>query len=722
MNDDNPLFRTAADFVNNTSRHIFLTGKAGTGKTTFLKYIKENTPKKCVVVAPTGVAAINAGGVTMHSLFQLPLGPYVPVAQRFSDNGYTDKLKLFKNIRLSEEKRELLRDLELIIIDEVSMVRCDTLDAMDAILRYFRKRNDQPFGGVQVLYIGDLFQLPPVMPEQEWSVLREYYKSPFFFHSKVVEQAQPVYIALKKIYRQNEARFIELLNRVRNAEVNDSDIGILDSRYQVAPVSGENYITLTTHNYKADRINAEELKKLPGKLYEFKGTVEGDFPHKTLPTEVTLQLKKGAQVMFIRNDKSEEHKYFNGKIATVKMVTDDAIIVSFADSGDELLLEKETWDNIRYSYNQPEERIDEEKLGSFTQYPVRLAWAITIHKSQGLTFQHAIIDAGDSFAPGQVYVALSRCTSLDGLVLHSRILPGNISTNGEVLAFATREAVNEELSLLLQQEKIEYQNAQLTGTFDLQKLADVLRTYWQSIPARKLPNVAEALSYAKKMLNDVEEQQKIALKFQQQINILLKADEQEKLRERVVRAIEYFSGKLAEELLTPLDHHIAAVKNAPKVKKYLKQVRQLKLGVVNKMNAIQQVQYGEVVFNPSAVKISVPDEIVPQVSGKPEKGSSLSETLALFKSGLKVSEIASQRNLALSTIEGHLSLLVKSGEVAIHDFIEEDKVESILAVIRETQAASMQSVKQKLGDGVSYGEIRAVMNHLQFLEKQEVKE
>ena len=259
---ENPVLDMAIDFVNNTSRHIFLTGKAGTGKTTFLKFIRENTPKKCVVVAPTGVAAINAGGVTMHSFFQLPLGPYVPVATRFSANGYTDKNLLFKNIRLSEEKRELIRDLDLIIIDEVSMVRCDTLDAMDAILRHFRKRNNVPFGGVQLLYIGDLFQLPPVMPEQEWSVLQQYYGGPFFFHSKAVEQAKPVYIELKKVYRQTERRFIDLLNRIRNDETNSSDYEILNSRYRAPVKAGERYITLTTHNYKADRINMEGTSEI----------------------------------------------------------------------------------------------------------------------------------------------------------------------------------------------------------------------------------------------------------------------------------------------------------------------------------------------------------------------------------------------------------------------------------------------------------------------------
>jgi len=721
---DNPLFRTAADFVNNTSRHIFLTGKAGTGKTTFLKYIKENTHKKAVVVAPTGVAAINAGGVTMHSFFQLPFGPFVPVNQKYATDGFTDQYTLFKNIRISEEKRELFRDLELLIIDEVSMVRCDMLDATDAILRYFRKTPQIPFGGVQVLYIGDLFQLPPVMPEMQWSLLREYYTSPFFFHSKAVEQAPPVYIELKKIYRQSQQSFIDILNRIRNDQATQDDLGTLNARKAGEQQEDQKYITLTTHNHKADKINADELKKLGGKSFEFKGLVEGDFPEKTLPTDAVLQLKEGAQVMFIRNDKSEERRYYNGKIATVKKIDKEGIRVILADADEELLLEQETWSNIRYTYNQEDERIDEEKLGSFTQYPVRLAWAITIHKSQGLTFQHAIIDAGDSFAPGQVYVALSRCTSLEGLILRSRILPSSISTDPLVLDFAKREAGEDELDRVLQKEKVGFKNAQLTRIFDLQKLVDTFQNYLQYLPGKQLPDIKEAIANARSMIHQGEELQKIAVKFQQQIEVLLNEEQEEKLKDRVSKAIAYFSNSLTDDLLAPLDNHLATLKAAKKVRKYLKYVRQLRNAVARKINSIQRAQYGEVVFNPAAVEIAVSN---PDVRGgnmrqeKAEKGSSLRETLALLKTGMKPPEIAETRGLVLSTIEGHLALLVKSGEIDIHECMEEAKVENILTVIRSIQAESIQPVKQKLGDEYSYGEIRAVMNHLQFIESKDMK-
>jgi hypothetical protein len=720
---DNPLFSTAADFVNNTSRHIFLTGKAGTGKTTFLKYIRANTPKKSVVVAPTGVAAINAGGVTMHSFFQLPFGPFIPVMQRNTVDGSTDQYTLFKNIRISDEKRELFRDLELLIIDEVSMVRCDMLDATDAILRYFRKMPHTPFGGVQVLYIGDLFQLPPVMPDAQWSLLREYYSSPFFFDSKAVEQAAPVYIELKKIYRQSQQSFIDILNRIRNDQATTEDLETLNARNGASLQKGAKYITLTTHNHKADRINSDELERLPGKVVVFKGNVEGDFPEKALPTDPVLQLKEGAQVMFIRNDKSEERRYYNGKLATVISANNEGVRVVLEGSKEELLLEKETWDNIRYSYNQEKESIDEEKLGSFTQYPIRLAWAITIHKSQGLTFQHAIIDAGESFAPGQVYVALSRCTSLDGLVLHSRITPSSISTDPLVLDFARRESGEHALGQLLEKEKQDFRNLQLSQTFDFQKLIDACESFVGYVQGKQIPDPAGTTANARTMAQSAAALQEIALKFQDQLKSILASDTNERLQERVGKAIEYFSGHLAKELLEPLDHHILSLKGARKVKKYLKYVRQLRNSVARKINSVQKVQYGDVVFNAAAVEIATAQDDTSRgerKGQKPEKGSSLRETLALLKSGLKLSDIAEKRGLALSTIEAHVAQLITAGDVDIHECMKAEKVHNIVTVIKELQAEAMMPLKQKLGDDYSYGEIRAVINHLHFLERDKV--
>lgn len=715
--ESNPVFDTAVDFVNNTACHIFLTGKAGTGKTTFLKYIKEHTAKRSVVVAPTGVAAINAGGVTMHSFFQLPFGPYVPVTRTTHAEGVTDRQELFRNIRFSEEKRELLRDLELLIIDEVSMVRCDTLDAIDAILRHFRKRPNDVFGGVQVLYIGDLFQLPPVIPQSEWAVLKTYYTSEFFFHAKAIGQAQPIYIALKKIYRQNEQHFIDILNRVRNDEATARDLEVLNARYGATPVAGKNYITLTSHNHKADKINQQELAKLPGRLYEFQGTIEGDFPEKALPTDMTLQLKKGAQVMFIRNDTSEDRRYYNGKIVTVKEVNEESITVILND-GEELQLEKETWDNIRYSYNQVDDKIDEEKLGAFSQYPVRLAWAVTIHKSQGLTFEHAIIDAGESFAPGQVYVALSRCTSLDGMVLHSKIERHAISTHKEVLAFSAREHAAEELQETLRRERHIFLNQRLIETFDLQKLIEIADKHVTFTQGKKLSDVAGAIACARKVLDSIREQQAVALKFRSQLGALLEENDHNKLKERVSRAIDYFSKALTDGALQPLEAHIESLKGAAKVKKYLRQVRQVKLAVSRKINRIQSASHGDTIFN-TAPRLSVveAEEALRQKDPKREKGASLRDTLDLFKTGITLPEIAQKRGLALGTIESHIASLVGSGEISIGEVISESKLARIMTVLTEMPGSSLTPVKAKLGDGFSFGEIRAVMNHLELNQK-----
>ncbi len=724
--EDNPLFSTAADFVNNTSRHIFLTGKAGTGKTTFLKYIRSNTSKKAVVVAPTGVAAINAGGVTMHSFFQLPLGPFVPTIHRHDTGATTDQYTLFKNIRVSEEKRELFRDLELLIIDEVSMVRCDMLDATDAILRYFRKMPNTPFGGVQVLYIGDLFQLPPVMPDSQWSLLRQYYDSPFFFHARVVAEAPPVYIELKKIYRQSQQHFIDILNRIRNGIPTGSDLETLNGRRDDLDTKKEGqvrYITLTTHNHKADRINADELAKLPGRCVDLKGSIEGEFPEKNLPTDTVLQLKEGAQVMFIRNDKSEERRYYNGKLAMVKEVDEDSVRVVLAGSKEELLIEQERWDNIRYSYNREDERIDEEKLGSFTQYPLRLAWAITIHKSQGLTFEHAIIDAGESFAPGQVYVALSRCTSLEGLVLRSRITSSSIATDPLVLDFARRASGEDELARLLEKEKRDFQHQQLAQNFDLRKLEQSFAAYVQYIPGKKIPDVQGTTTMARQLVRALEDMQKVASKFQQQMTALLEAEEQEKLRERVGKAIAYFSDRLTNELLTVLDQHIESVRGAKQVKKYLKYVRQLRNALARYINRLQKLQHGEVVFNPDGVEVAMASADATEKKKRSEKakpGGTLMETLALLRQGMKPDEIARERSLAVGTIEGHMAQLIKNGSLEIHECMENDRVENIAKVIRAIDTESLQPVKQVLGDGYSYGEIRAVMNHLRYVAQEKL--
>jgi len=420
----NDIFDLAYRFITETQESIFLTGKAGTGKTTFLKYLREHSAKNMIVAAPTGVAAINAGGVTLHSLFQLPLHPFLPTE--------SNKLQLLQNIRYNKQRIRLLRKMELLVIDEISMVRCDVLDAIDAILKSVTRNHNTPFGGVQILFIGDLYQLPPVAKNDEWRILNDYYPSPFFFDSKAVKELQPLLIELNKIYRQKEESFVELLNKVRNNQMSRNDYDQLHNRFisGLQPATEEKFITLTSHNSQADNINQAKLQKLSTAAFTYQAKIEGEFPENIYPAEAQLMLKEGAQVMFIKNDVAEK-KYFNGKIGVVTKLSKEKIIVN--SDGNDIEVSEESWDNVRYTLNRSDEKLEQQVLGRFFQFPLRLAWAITIHKSQGLTFDKVMIDAASSFSSGQVYAALSRCTSLDGIVLLSRIPPTAIYINEQVV-------------------------------------------------------------------------------------------------------------------------------------------------------------------------------------------------------------------------------------------------------------------------------------------------
>ncbi len=432
LDKENVEFNSATEFVQQTDKLIYLTGKAGTGKTTFLKHIKNITEKNTVILAPSGVAAINAGGVTIHSFFQIPFGPFLPNDLRLNTNSFYD------TFRYRENKKQIIKNLELLIIDEISMVRCDMLDIIDRILKVTRN-NKLPFGGVQVILIGDTFQLPPVTKNNEWNILSQFYKTPFFFSSKVIEQNKPLYIELKKIYRQNEQEFIDLLNRVRVDKVNSNDFITLNSKYNPAfSANGSDYIILATHNKIVNQTNLTKLNQLETEIYTFEANVIKDFPDKIMPTDRFLKLKVGAQIMFIKNDIGDIKKYYNGKIGKIKELENNKIVVVF-DNEQEVEVERAEWENIKYTYNKEKKKIEEEIIGTFEQYPIRLAWAITVHKSQGLTFEKVIADLGSAFASGQVYVALSRCTSFSGLILKSQLHQNAIKTDIRVLEFAKNE-------------------------------------------------------------------------------------------------------------------------------------------------------------------------------------------------------------------------------------------------------------------------------------------
>ena len=432
--EKNQELRNAWDFVEHTGISIFLTGKAGTGKTTFLRTLKECSNKRNIIVAPTGVAAINAGGMTIHSFFQLPLSPFVPntnIKNRFD---------------YSKEKRKIMRTLDLLIIDEISMVRADVLDAIDSVLRRFREP-DKPFGGVQLLMIGDLQQLTPVVTPEEEELLRQYYDTPYFFGSKALRSISYVTIELNHVYRQQDATFITLLNNIREGKVSADDLQRLNERYDPTfqPKEGSDYIRLTTHNRMAESYNEDQLRKLPTKAYTFSAETDGNFPEYNYPTDFNLTLKTGAQVMFIRNDNNG--RYYNGRIGHITHVDNEKIYVLCPGEDEEFEVEVETWENTKYTLNEKTKQIEAEVQGTFRQYPLRLAWAITIHKSQGLTFEHAIIDAQASFASGQVYVALSRCKTLEGLVLASPIANTAIINDNRVSEYISHQTEEAEKSI-----------------------------------------------------------------------------------------------------------------------------------------------------------------------------------------------------------------------------------------------------------------------------------
>jgi hypothetical protein len=728
----NVIFQTAASFVNHTGKHLFLTGKAGTGKTTFLKYIREHSSKKMAIVAPTGVAAINAGGVTIHSLLQIPPGIYIPshagISQTFGGTVY-DKHMLLKQMRMSAEKKDLLRELDLLIIDEVSMVRADLLDAVDVVLRHVRKRPALPFGGVQVLYIGDLFQLPPVAVLQEWELLKNHYRSPFFFDAHVIQSAPPVYIELKKIYRQQDELFINILNNVRNNCCTDNDLNCLHAHYDPAfsPQDKERFIVLTTHNEKAAAINNAALRKLPDKLYQFKAETTGDFW--AYPADEALLLKKGAQVMFIKNDSGEFRRFYNGKIGTVHSIDEKEIQVTFPGETTILTLEKETWKNISYHYHKEKDKIEEEELGTFTQYPVRLAWAITIHKSQGLTFEKAIIDAGASFAAGQVYVALSRLTSLDGLVLKSRISRQCIQTDDTVLAFASTELSEDKLNEILEKEQRNYIHHSIIKAFSWEKIIELLEENLKEYEHRNLPDVEACVAWADELTERARSISKTTSKFQLQLEHLFQSAETSNYHqcsERILAACTFFIQELKDKLLTSLNDHIETMKIKKRTRKYVKHLAELtyrlerkKLELQNLMNVATSMRDSDNRLDPSATAEALHRPIVidakrneaQTLKAKIVKGETQRITLQLFRKGKSIEEIASARSLAYSTVEGHLAGFVSTGEIGVLEIVDKFKVDKISQLLNKNSAASASELKQQLGEEYSYGQIKAVMSH-----------
>lgn len=740
FDNSNSIFQAAASFINHTSKHVFLTGKAGTGKTTFLRYIKDHSFKKMVVVAPTGVAAINAGGVTIHSLFQLPPGTFLLSDQNIphnSDGLFHNHHTLFANIKMRAEKRDLLREIDLLVIDEISMVRADLLDAIDAVLRHFRKKPMVPFGGVQVLYIGDLFQLPPVVSNREWNVLKEHYRSPFFFDAKVIEETTPLYIELKKIYRQTDDHFIGILNNVRNNCCLQSDLEHLNNYFDphFETTAEKNFITLTTHNAKADSKNIEELRKLPGASHFFEAKVSGEFNIKSYPADEVLELKEGAQVMFIKNDTGDNRKYFNGKLGTVDSFEEDKIIISCPGETEKLELERETWKNIRYVLNKEENRVEEEELGTFSQFPLRLAWAITIHKSQGLTFRNAVIDAGESFAPGQVYVALSRLTSLDGLILKSKIPLSSINTDQRVLDFVGNELPEDELQDTLHTEQQNFSRQTIINGFNLSDVISKFQIHYEGYETRELPDIEKCILLFEDLIAAFQALNETANKFQIQLSGLFEnIDEPDftYICERVDAGIKYFTQEIDTRVIEPLQAHIKYASSLKRVKRYKKELEFL-VSLVNRkkqqfvsMKGILKALYQSngdtdiVSAMSSYFQPVVPtnEESIKNTRGKLVKGQTQKLSLGMFKEGKSIPEIAKQRELAVSTIESHLTSFLITGEIAITDLVKEQNLERIYDIIETNPSFTLTEIKSVLGDEFSWGEIRAAMESKRIMEEK----
>lgn len=810
--DTNKELELAKDFVNNTNRSIFLTGKAGTGKTTFLHNLKRDSLKRLVVVAPTGVAAINAKGVTIHSFFQLPFGPILPDAELGTSGGF--------NKKFSKTKIDIIKSMDLLIIDEISMVRADVLDAIDKTLRRYRTR-DKVFGGVQVLMIGDLQQLSPVIKDNEWQLLKPYYHTGFFFSSRAYQEANTITIELKHIYRQENPRFIEILNQIRTNTLSAAAAEELNKRFikDFIPDPKEGYIELTTHNNRAERANSAELAALKSNEKTYKAKIEGKFPEFSYPNSDAVKLKVGAQVMFIKNDSTPEKRYFNGKIGKVILLDRDEVVVSCPDDDFNIVTKPEVWENITYTVHSETKTIQEDKIGSFTQMPLRLAWAITIHKSQGLTFEKAIIDAQGAFAHGQTYVALSRCKSLEGLVLKSKIDSNQIINDAHVTSFNKTAEAQQPNETILQSAR---------ATFQLEGIHEVFNFYQFLFPINRLLDVfyknrgsitgrlEEPLTIVKDAIPNLL---KISNSFNSQLRHISEADVLPEMhtaiQERFIKAKAYFKSQTEQSIVASLntisyttdnkaiekeiEKHLDTLetlltikrsyfngfkdgfttheflelraksvflkKEAPKKAKstivdgtvnielfeLLRELRneiaaendlihyqiftqkalyeicevlpinKKELLEINGFGKVRVDKYGSQILEVIRAycdenNIETNDTLELQKPTEPKKkvkkGDSHKVSLHLFQTGKTIPEIAKERELAETTIFGHLSKFVVSGEVKVSDLISETHYKELLHLVPKQNYENLSDLKNKLDQKYSYSDIKLVLETL----------
>ncbi len=712
MNQEINIERDLAEkFILYTDRNVFLTGKAGTGKTTLLQEILEKTSKKTAVVAPTGVAAINAGGMTIHSMFQLPTKSFVPNNEIVDQDLFVNRINLAILQKIRKERKRLLQELELLIIDEISMVRADLLDAVDFTLRRMR-RNQEPFGGVQLLVIGDLYQLAPVVKDYVWPTLSKYYKSPFFFSSIAWQHSNALTFELNKIYRQQDQTFINILNNIRDGVKNTEDINRLNANFDHKFESSES-ITLTTHNRKADAINQTELNRLDTDKFELAAKIKGQFNESSYPTNEKIILKKGAQVMFLRNH--QDGIYYNGKIGTVQGRTDEGVKVFCKGDHETILVEPIEWKNTRYKLNEASGEIEPEDVGSFKQYPLKLAWAVTVHKSQGLTFDKAIVDLEDTFAPGQLYVALSRCRSLEGLTLSSMIQEKNIIVDQRVKEYYHQSTIPENAEELLLNSKQDFEDRRLRKAFDFSKLNDHLESWKEEVRAGDLPEKATILKMINALRNKGVEMQKIAFSFENQLQRLMLSEESnaENIIERCTKGIHYFTNEVHTLMITTMEDHRRAYKIKPRTRKYIREVEGIISHFWKYTETLYDLTYRDVKLHPEEPKFKRvvlfnPDN--KKNKPKREKGETQRITLEMWEEGKTVEEICKLRSLKLGTIQTHMSQWIKLGKVDIASFMDIEKVEAVWKMIQENPDKSSAELREIYPKSLEYSELTMVRN------------
>ena len=720
MKGNNEL-KTAWEFVEMTGRSVFLTGKAGTGKTTFLREVVENSSKRVVVVAPTGIAAINAGGVTIHSFFQLPLHPFIPGS------------KIESKFAFSKEKRSIIKTIDILVIDEISMVRSDLLDAVDSVLRRFRDRT-KPFGGVQLLMIGDLQQLTPVVTDEEADLLRQYYPTPYFFGSRALAKIDYVTIELKEVYRQQDEDFIRILNDVRKGFPSMETINTLNSRYipDFQPDQDEGYIRLVTHNNMANSYNEQQLVQIDEPLHCFDAQISGTFPEYSYPTDVRLELKTGAQVMFVKNDPSAEKRYYNGKIGHVVEILDDVILVQCPGDEEAVAVEQLEWENSRYIINEHTQEMETEVQGVFRQYPLRLAWAITIHKSQGLTFDKAVIDAASSFASGQVYVALSRCRTLDGMVLASPLRQNSVMTDIRVEDYI----VNQERAALesvsrLDSIKKEYFSQLLGDMFDFRNLAyqqKRMLDVCSDFPSGTVVGLAQKHNDILNVLNlnvvPVGQKWRKIISGKSYEELL-----SEEFMNRIKKGCEYFLNELDGAYGDFLDKmKDIKAENKELLKRYgniwsdldlefktqrliLKFMSSENFSTECFLRARQKAVYEASGFVPKELK--TPSKPSRKSSAKPEKPKREDTrfvTFRMYKQGMSIKQIAKERDLHQRTINSHLAHFVAKGMLPVEEFVSSSKCGVIRDVIAETGTIhGLAVIKKACPDYITYEDIILVI-------------